>query len=144
MRGLAPAKTGDGCGHAYYIYPLKYDANAIGISRKRFVEAVNRELPAPGVWEQSGLIEAYVRPLYLAPLYRHKRAMGSRGFPWSLHPEISYDYREGLCPVVEDLYKRTLLLTPLIREPLSERDIDDFADAIEKVIENAGQLRDAA
>jgi len=142
--GLTAAKTGDGCGHAYYVYPLKYDAKATGISRKRFAEAVNGELPKPGTWEQGGLFEGYVRPLYLAPLYRHKKAMGSRGFPWSLHPDVKYDYREGLCPVVEDLYKRTLLLTPLIREPLSERDIDDFADAIEKVIDNAAQLRDAA
>ena len=142
LRGVTPAKTAEGCGHAFYVYPIKYDETVTGVSRKRFVEAVNSELPKPQGWEQTGLVEGYVRPLYQAPMYRRKTAMGSRGFPWSLHPEVRYEYPDGLCPVVEDLYKRKLLLTPLVREPLSEKDMDDFAGAIEKVLDNAAELRD--
>lgn len=142
--GLTAAKVADGAEHAYYLYPVKYDAKVTGISRNAFVKAVNAELPKPEVWEQTGWAEAYVRPLYLAPLYQKKIALGPQGFPWNMHPEVDYSYQKGICPVVERMYDEELIFTPLMREPLSESDIDDFVAAIKKVLRHKNELADLA
>lgn len=138
--GLSAAALADGAGHAYYVYPIKYDARASGIGRALFVRAVNAELPPPGSAEQVGLAAAYVRPLYLAPLYQKKIALGSKGFPWSMHPQLAYDYGKGLCPVTERLHEQEMLMTTLVREPLGRADIDDFVAAIRKVLRHKDEL----
>jgi hypothetical protein len=104
------------------------------------VRAVNAELPPVKVWEQTGFIEGYVRPLYMAPLYQKKIAIGSAGFPWSVNAGVEYNYSKGICPIVERMYEHELIYTPLIREPLVEGDIDDFIVAIKKVLANVGEL----
>jgi dTDP-4-amino-4,6-dideoxygalactose transaminase len=139
--GLTPAKVADGAEHAYYLYPVKYDAAVTGISRAAFVRAVNAELPTPTIWEQTGFVEAYVKPLYLAPLYQKKIAIGSKGFPWTENPDVHYDYSRGICPVVERMHFEELIYTPLMREPLSEADIDDFVAAIRKVLSQPQALQ---
>jgi len=138
--GLTPAKVAEGAEHAYYLYPVKYDASITGISRNVFVNAVNAELPSVKVWEQTGFVEGYIKPLYLAPLYQTKIAIGRTGYPWNVNPGIDYNYRKGICPVVERMYEQELIYTPLIREPLTETDISDFVAAIKKVLANASEL----
>ena len=138
--GIQAAKVADGAEHAYYVYPIKYDAQVTGIPRALFARAVNAELPKAGHPEQVGLAPAYVRPLYLAPLYQNKIAIGSKGFPWTMNPDVEYDYRKGLCPVVEKLHYEQMLLTMLVREPLAAADIDDFAAAIRKVLAHKDEL----
>ena len=138
--GLTPAKVTEGAGHAYYLYPVKYDARQIGLPRGLFVRAVNAELPPPRIWEQTGWVEAYVKPLYLAPLYQKKIALGRQGFPWTMNPGVAYEYRKGLCPVTERMHESELIYTPLMREPLQERDVDDFVAAIRKVLRFKGEL----
>lgn len=140
--GLTPAKLADGAEHAYYLYPVKYDASVTGISRRVFVQAVNAELPPVKVWEQTGFIEGYIKPLYFAPLYQKKIAIGREGYPWSVNTDVEYSYRKGICPVVERMYDKELIYTPLIREPLMESDIDDFVSAIKKVLANPKELLD--
>jgi perosamine synthetase len=130
--GLTPAKVADGAEHQA----------VTGISRKAFVQAVNAELPPIKVWEQTGFIEGYIKPLYLAQLYQNKIALGRNGFPWNLNPGVEYNYSKGICPVVERMYDLELIYTPLMREPLTESDIDDFVNAIEKVLANTNLLVD--
>lgn len=139
--GLCTAKLADGAEHAYYLYPIKYDAKIIGVSRAKFVAAVNAEIPAPAGWEQTGFAQGYVKPLYLAPLYQKKIALGSKGFPWTMNPDVDYAYRKGDCPVVERIHEDEMIFTPLMREPLTLADIDDFAQAIKKVIANIDELK---
>ena len=117
-----------------------FDEKLVGVSREKFVEAVKAELPAPSTWEQTPLSNGYVQPLYLAPVYQKQIALGSKGFPFNYNEGVSYDYAKGSCPVTEEMADKTLMVTPLIREPLVEEDMMDFANAIKKVIENAGQI----
>jgi len=140
VEGLTPPFVAKGAEHAYYVYPIKYDATVTGIDRALFVRAVNAELAVPDSAEQYGLVPAYVRPLYWAPMYQKKIALGSKGFPWSMQPGIDYDYRKGLCPVVERLHEQEMLMTMLVREPLTETDMDHFVAAIKKVIRHKHEL----
>jgi dTDP-4-amino-4,6-dideoxygalactose transaminase len=139
LRGIGAARTVAGAEHAYYLYPMHYDAAEAGMPRARFVQAVNAELPRPQHVEQTPLIEGYVRPLYLAPLYQRRQSLGRGGFPWTLHPEVRYDYAAGLCPVAERMRDRELLLTSLVREPLTESDLDDLVAAMRKVLRRPGR-----
>lgn len=129
--------------HAYYVFPMLFDAQTAGLSRDLFTQAVLAELPAARGIGQTPLTQGYVRPLYLAPLYQQRIALGSKGWPFTHRPDADYQYPPGLCPVTERLHQRELLLTPLVREPLSTDDLDDLLRAMAKVLEQAPQLRQA-
>jgi perosamine synthetase len=129
-----------GSTHAYYVLPMFFDAAAAGLSRSQFVRAVLAELPFSGGVESVALTEGYVKPLYLTPMYQNRIAMGTRGFPFNLAPPGWPIYEKGLCPVTERLYEKELLLSTIVREPLTTTDMDDFANAILKVLENASSI----
>lgn len=141
--GLCTPKVEKNSTHSYYMFPIKYSEEKMGLPRSLFLRAVSAELPKPKEWETTPLAEGYVKPLYLSPVYQRQIALGSKGFPFNTNPGVKYDYSEGICPVTERLYKREMLLTPLVREPLTKRDIKDLADAIEKVAEGADEIRAA-
>jgi dTDP-4-amino-4,6-dideoxygalactose transaminase len=132
--GLTVHQVPKDCTHAYYMYPFKYDAGVAGLPRSLFVRAVLSELPEPDGFESTPLTEGYVKPLYLSKIYQKKIALGRGGFPFNFNPGIDYDYSKGLCPVAERMYEKELLLSPIVREPLTKSDMDDLADAIEKTL----------
>lgn len=136
LPGLTPPAIRDGCDHAFYLFPIRFNATLAGLSRQQFVRAVAAELPAATGWQTTPLAEGYVKPIYLSALYQRGVALGRRGFPFSVAGR-KIDYAKGLCPVTERAYESELLVTSLVREPLTFQDMDDFADAIEKVLEHA-------
>lgn len=140
--GLSIQNIESGSTHSYYMFPIRFDENIIGISRNLFLRAVSAELPVPKYWDTTPLAEGYVKPLYLNPVYQKQIAIGKKGFPFNYNADITYKYPKGLCPVTERLYEKELLLSPLVREGMDIHDINDFADAIEKVMSNIPQLRD--
>jgi perosamine synthetase len=142
--GLTFQSVEPGSTHAYYLFPIRYDAQVTGLSRSMFVRAVCAELPTPKGFESLPLAAGYVKPLYLNPVYQKRRALGRGGYPWAFNPSVTYDYSEGLCPVAERMYAQELVLSPLIREPHTTSDMDDFADAIEKVLDHADAIREGA
>jgi perosamine synthetase len=139
--GLGIQKREPGSTHGYYMYPIRFDENAMDIPRNLFMRAVNAELPKPKYWNTTPLyLEGYVRPLYLNPIYQRKIALGRKGFPFNANPGVSYEYPRGLCPVAERLHEKELLLCPLLQEAISVADINDFADAVEKVVREKQEL----
>ncbi|MGZ3692083.1 MAG: DegT/DnrJ/EryC1/StrS family aminotransferase [Pseudobdellovibrio sp.] len=130
------------CEHAFYVYAMKFDEQTVGVSRKQFVAAVHAELPKAGNWEQAPFVEAYVRPLYLNQVYQKQIAIGKKGFPFNMNPSVKYNYQKGICPVVEDMFENRLFHSPLIREAVTEADLTDVLNAVEKVYTNIDQLRD--
>ena len=84
-----------------------------------------------------------MRPLYLNPIYQRKIALGRKGFPFNANPGVTYEYPKGLCPVAERLHEKELLLCPLLHEATSAADLDDFADALEKVLGAKHELMNA-
>ena len=141
IEGLTPPTIREGCTHAWYLYPMRYDSEQIGLPRSLFVDAVNAELPKPKTIESVPMTQGYVRPLYLSRVYQEKIAIGRKGFPFNTNPGVEYDYREGICPVTERLYRSELVLTGLMREPLTVEDMNAVADAVEKVVHNAAEIR---
>jgi len=141
--GLKIQEIEKGCTHSYYMYPIRFDKEVFGVSRNLFLRAVSAELPKPKYWDTTPLSEGYVKPLYLNPIYQKQIAIGKKGFPFTFNKDVKYDYSKGICPITEKLYEEELLLSPLVREGMKKEDIKDFADAIEKVVDNISELRDS-
>lgn len=139
--GITPqeAPPDDGSTHATYLFPCRFNADEAGLPRNLFVRAVNAEFSKPESAESTALTEGYVPPLYLNKIYQQRIFMG--GFPFNLQ-DPPRSYHAGLCPVTERMYNRELILTPLVREPLTVADMDDLADAMEKVLANKSALLD--
>ena len=110
----------------YHLYPFRLDLNGLGISRKRFVEALTAEgVPAS---------EGYTRPLYKHSVFQNLKEMRA-------NPGIKLDYVNNLdCPVCEALCDDTVWLfhTLLLGD---QKSMDDILGAIQKVIANAEELR---
>jgi perosamine synthetase len=125
--GIRTPVVKSGFTHAFYLYVLRYDADQIGVSRADFVKA----LAAEGI----PFVEAYVEPIYLQPIYQQRILFGGTGSPWtdsSYTGTVSYD--PGICPVTEQMYYRDLMFTNVIHAQTSEKDVEDIAAAIHKVV----------
>jgi len=134
VKGLTPPASDPSNKHVYYIYALKYDEKVMGVPREIFVKA----LQAEGI----SFYQGYSKPLYLQPIYQKQIVYGKKGCPFTCAQYgKKIKYQKGLCPVTERLYGKELLYTNLCRPPLTNKDMDDIADAIIKVIENKDALK---
>ena len=135
--GVLPATVAENCTHSYYVFPVRLLVDELdGVDRP----AICRALEAEGIPVAAG----YVKPIYLQRTYQERIARGVRGCPWTCgHWQGEVSYAKGICPVTERLYERELVLLDVTRAPLQERDVDDVADAFEKVFEHLDELRAA-
>lgn len=140
--GVHPQRCKPDRTHAYYVFPIKYDASQLGISREMFVKSVVAEFPGCTGVESTPLFAGYVKPLYWNRLYQQQIAIGKQRFPFSCNPDVRYEYPRGLCPVAEQAYQESLLLSPLVREPLTIADMEELAAAIRKVARHADAIRE--
>lgn len=140
---LEPAKTRPGCEHAFYVHPLKYDAQILGVHRDRFVEAVRAELPPITLRETEGVKvgSGYVKPIYLQPMFQQRVAYGSAGCPWNCEKyQGNVSYARGICPVTERMHFDQLITHELLRPPMTMSDLDDAVSAFKKVWQNRTEL----
>lgn len=122
LEGISVPRVRDGCRHTYYVWAALYDEQAIGVTRQLF----SRALAAEGFPHSTG----YIRPLYNLPMFRHRRAIGAGGFPFS---EQARTYTEGMCPVAERLYKDEFLFVEICGHEFDDDEIDMLTEAFRKV-----------
>ncbi len=136
LRGLPGLRTPivkHDCTHAYYMYPMVLDVQRLGVSRARIIEA----LKAEGI---VGLASGYVN-VHLLPMYQHKMAYGSKGFPWTsdiCHRAVSYE--KGICPVAEELHESSYLGFEMCMNELTGEDVDLMVRAFKKVWDQMERL----
>lgn len=140
---LEPAKIRPGCEHSFYVHALKYDAQAAGMPRTRFVDAVRAELAPIELREGEGVKVngGYVKPIYLQPMFQQRIAYDAAGCPWSCERykgNVTYD--RGICPVAEEMHENVLITHELIRPLMTREDLDDAVGAFVKVWEHKGEL----
>lgn len=134
LTGLTLPTVMSGNTHAYYVYGMTLDTEALGISRRQIAAALRAE----GV---PGLMEGY-QNIHLLPVFRHKIAYGTKGFPW--HPAVNaadHHYGPGLCPVAEKLHNVTFLGLSLCLCEFTEAEISLVGAAFRKVWERLDALR---
>jgi dTDP-4-amino-4,6-dideoxygalactose transaminase len=134
LLGLITPKVSPGATHVYYVYGLTLDIEAIGVSRARLVDALRAEgVPALVVGYQN---------LHLLPMFRHKIAYGTKGFPWN-SPYCTSDiqYGPGLCPTAEKLHNETFLGISICMNELPPEDVALIVAAFHKVWSQLEQLK---
>ena len=116
--------------HAFYVHPLAFDAQSAGMHRNTFIDAVKKELPSTLLREESEVLLSYgyVKPLYLQPLYQKRIAFGQYPFNQS-----AIEYKEGDCPVTENMHHDVLVTHEFMRPGMQKKDMDDVIAAFEKV-----------
>lgn len=133
---LSPPVIEPTCKHVYYLYPIRFNEQKAAIPRASFAKALRAE----GI----AIAEGYSKPLYLLPMYQKRRAYGKNGFPFTLNTDAAPDYSPGLCPVAERLYGHEILTTDICKYPNSEREVEEFVTAVQKVIRNRDKLLSAS
>ena len=130
-----------GCKHVYYVQPFLFDADVVGVSRERFVEAVCAELPTAEDRDWHLAYSGYGTPLYLQPMYQQRIAYGPSGCPFNCPwYKGSTDYQKGVCPVTERIEEKQLIGTEFMRPPANLEDMADVVSAFEKVYEHRQEL----
>ena len=129
LAGWTPPAVRAGCRHNYYMWTVRYDADAIGISRKTF----SRALAAEGFANEVG----YLAPLYRLPVFRDRFAIGRDGFPFTLTDRT---YPDHLCPAVERLHAKEVLQFQPPSWDIDAATADQLVDAVHKVHRHAGEL----
>jgi len=119
---LTPVKSDDprAADRAYHLYAFRYAPGVEGLSRERFVQA----LQAEGIPCSIG----YPVPLYKQPLFQHVQ-----------HPPDLPSYNELELPQVTQLCNEVIWLTQNLLLGDAE-DTRDIIRAIEKVLANADEL----
>lgn len=143
MPGFRPAKVRPGTTHVFYMQPFLYDEEKIGVSRERFIAAIDAELPPTLLQEEEGVLMGggYVKPIYMLPVFQKQIAFGSRGFPFkSEYYKGKAHYEKGMCPVVERLHEKELFTHDMMRPGMTHADLDDVIAAFHKVYENRNEL----
>jgi dTDP-4-amino-4,6-dideoxygalactose transaminase len=98
--------TRPGIGHAWHLYPIGLELERLTVDRARFIQELRAENIGTSV--------------HFIPIHRHPHFRDSLGLDAARYP------------VAEDVYRRAVTL-PLFPR-MSERDVDDVCDAVEKVV----------
>ncbi len=134
LPGLTPPTARNDATHGYYVYSIRYDATATGVSRERFVEALRAE----GL----GLNAGYVLPIYLEPMYQQRIAFGKDGYPFTYSGyQGVVSYEKGICPVTEQMHFNELICGDFCHANLGREDLDDIVAIFVKVFTNIAELR---
>ncbi len=126
-RVIEPVGILPDCKHTYFYYALTLELHKIRVDAEKVVsaliaEGLNCELGYPGPI-----------PLYMYPLINDNQTFGNSGWPFnSPVARRKWNYELGLCPIAEDLCKRTLILP--WNEGLTSQHVELIAKAIRKVI----------
>jgi perosamine synthetase len=129
LEGITPPVQRAGTRPVYYMYQLRFDPDAVGVSREVFAEA----LAAEGFPTFLG----YVKPLYLLSMFQKRVAIGREGWPFTLTERT---YHKGLCPVAERLHEIELMGFDCCCVKVTDADLDGLIAAFRKVHANRDQL----
>lgn len=134
FKGLMLPKKENNNKHVYFVYPIRFKEEIVGIPRDALIKALSAE----GIPFGAG----YVKPIYLEPLYQRRIAYGKKGCPFTCNFfGMKINYQKGICPVTERMFEKELMITPICRYPHTKNDMNDVVNAFEKVFDNLEELK---
>jgi perosamine synthetase len=134
LQGLTTPRVSDGCTHVYYVYGMTLDTVALDVPREKIVAALRAEgLP--------GIMSGY-QNIHLLPMFQHKIAYGTGGFPWtSPYASRPVHYGPGTCPIAEELHSTNFLGMNLCLHEYRSQDVELIINAFVKVWSQLDALR---
>lgn len=125
IKGLYPHKVLDGCESSWWFYMLRINEEELGATRSEFVKALRAE----GIVANEGYIPSCV---YQYDMFKNTTAYpGNTHYPFDGTHGRKMEYKDGDCPIAEDIVKTCVKLT--VNEFHTEQDIEDTIKAIHKV-----------
>ncbi len=106
VSGVKPLAVRSDVSHAYHLYVIRLDLDALAVDRATIFGALRAE----GIG-----VNVHYLPVHLHPYYQNKLGIG-----------------KGLCPVAEAAYQRILSL-PMF-PAMTDDDVSDVVEAVEKVL----------
>ncbi|HHH76181.1 MAG TPA: DegT/DnrJ/EryC1/StrS family aminotransferase [Phycisphaerae bacterium] len=137
MPGIRPQNLPENLDPAWHMQAWTFVPEDVpGVNREQYVKALNAE----GV----GIGNDYVgTPIYLRPMFQHKKTHFGHGFPWTANPEgDKIIYKAGDCPVAEKRCAVTgmqMSVGNLYRDVT--RYLDHVAEAFKKVTTQLDEVR---
>jgi len=131
--GVHPQLRTQDCNrHSYHLFAVRVDPAVVGASRDRFLAALNAEgVPS---------ILGYASPMNRQPLFENL-AFGPYTAYKSSRPDL--DYRRQQCPNCETIcFQQSVWLGQQLMLG-TRQDMDDIADAFQKIYDNREALRAA-
>ena len=135
---FVPPYVPEGVTHAFHLYGMLYDEEAVGVPRNVVLEA----LEAEGLPFTSG----YPHPLYKNPLFQERLVYGTEGCPFTClrGTQREVDYRQVHHPVAEALCSHQAIWTNMVRPPLGIEGMKEVVNALQKVLDHLPELRQYA
>jgi len=134
LEGLRTPSVSPSYTHVYYVYGMTLEPHVLGVPRSLVVDALRAE----GV---PGLMAGY-QNIHLLPMFQHRIAYGTGGFPWtSPYASRRVEYGPGTCPVAEELHASTFMGINLCMHEYGADDIRLVVEAFEKVWSQLDTLR---
>ena len=118
--------------HAFYIFPIILDTEALGITRNKIVAA----LEAEGLY---GFMAGYANLSDWA-FFRDKVGYGSNSFPWSQSGR-NYEYSPELTPLASHLHDVSFMGFEMCLYELGDKDLQKLFNTFQKVWDNLNDLR---
>ncbi len=109
---------------SFWFYMFRIIPEKINCTLADFVKALNAE----GIPATAGYIS---KAIYLEKLFADKEFFPGGIWPAEVVSGRKYIYKQGLCPVAEEVLSTAVVIP--IKEYFSELDIEDIAEAINKV-----------
>jgi len=148
--GINPPYVRPGYKHAYHYYNCLWDPDCYGISRDRFLQALNAE----GIFAVAYVMDANYRfapeskpiqaggPIHLRTIFKERNLYG-KGCPFLCpHVKNPPTYNEGDLPISEEMARREFaFIQQDISPPCDKQDLQLIVDAIKKVIDNIDELK---
>ena len=75
------------CEHVFYLFAMRFNEGRAGFSRAMFAKAMKAEGMA--------ILEGYMHPLYLEPIYQNLKAYGNSHFPFDYGDSPRANYSKG-------------------------------------------------
>lgn len=121
-------------GSVPHVIPLIYDEAAAGVARDDMLRALRAEgIPVGG---------GYLRLMPENPIFTRKIAYGSRGCPWTCHPDLARrEYRVEDYPLAKRLISKDFIWFYHMFAPNGRPEMDDVIAAFHKVFGGIDQLR---
>ena len=125
IKGIVLPRCSNNEDIVHHLLCLQYDHKETGISRDRYMEALNAE----GIEVTKG----YPHPMYMNPIFTEKIAFGTKGCPFtcSIYGKDIH-YGPGLCPIAEAVCDKAIFITH-IRPPNTLEDMKDIVTGFKKV-----------
>jgi perosamine synthetase len=127
LPGIATQKPLPETKCVYYNFIIRYEPETLGVPRNRFIEALNAEGIVAG---------SLYYPLYRNFAFRHGIEPSFYRGPEAQRPS----YADGTCPLAEEYCDHRNIEIKTFY-PNTEREMDDVARTVTKVIENIDELK---